>query len=70
MPGYAVRHQIIPGITGWAQVNGWRGTADTAHHLEQRVRHDVYYIENWSMRFDLYILFLTVFRGFTGPQAF
>ena len=70
LPGYAGRHRIMPGITGWAQVNGWRGAATTAFHLEQRVRYDVYYIENWSLSFDLYILFLTLLRGFTGPQAF
>ena len=70
LPHYADRHRVTPGITGWAQVKGWRGAATTAHHLEQRVLHDIYYIENWSLLFDAYILFLTLFRGFMGPQAY
>ena len=54
--GYFARHKVKPGITGWAQVNGWRGETDTAEKIERRVEHDLYYIENWSLTFDLYIL--------------
>jgi Undecaprenyl-phosphate glucose phosphotransferase len=53
---YAARHKVKPGITGWAQVNGWRGETDTEEKLIKRVEHDLYYINNWSMGFDLYIL--------------
>jgi Undecaprenyl-phosphate glucose phosphotransferase len=54
--GYFARHRVKPGITGWAQVNGWRGETDTAEKIQARVEHDLYYIENWSLMFDLYIL--------------
>ena len=54
--GYFARHRVKPGITGWAQVNGWRGETDTAEKIERRVEYDLYYIENWSLTFDLYIL--------------
>jgi len=57
---YARRHNIKPGITGWAQVNGWRGPTDTQEKVQARVEHDLYYIDNWSMSLDLYILALTV----------
>lgn len=57
--GYFARHRVKPGITGWAQINGWRGELDTPEKLQQRVEHDLYYIENWSMLFDLYILIST-----------
>ena len=50
-----------PGITGWAQINGWRGETDTREKIEKRVEHDLYYIENWSVLFDLYILAMTPF---------
>ena len=59
--GYFARHRVRPGITGWAQVNGWRGETDTQEKIEQRVAHDLYYIENWSLPFDLYILAITPF---------
>ena len=59
VPLYMVKHQVRPGITGWAQVNGYRG--DTS--IKGRIEHDVYYIENWSLIFDLQILFMTVFGG-------
>ncbi|MCC7347647.1 MAG: exopolysaccharide biosynthesis polyprenyl glycosylphosphotransferase, partial [Variibacter sp.] len=58
---YARRHNVKPGITGWAQVNGWRGETDREDKMRRRVEHDLYYIEHWSLWFDLYILFLTVF---------
>ena len=54
--GYFARHRVKPGITGWAQVNGWRGETDTQEKIQRRVEHDLYYIENWSVMFDLYIL--------------
>jgi len=54
--GYFARHKVKPGITGWAQINGWRGETDTTEKIERRVEHDLYYIENWSLFFDLYIL--------------
>jgi Undecaprenyl-phosphate glucose phosphotransferase len=57
--GYFARHRVRPGITGWAQVNGWRGETDTQEKLQHRVEHDLYYIENWSILFDLYILAIT-----------
>ncbi len=57
---YAARHKVKPGITGWAQVNGWRGETDTEDKIVKRVEHDLYYIENWSIWFDLYILVRTV----------
>jgi lipopolysaccharide/colanic/teichoic acid biosynthesis glycosyltransferase len=54
--GYFARHRVKPGITGWAQVNGWRGETDTHEKLQNRVEHDLFYIENWSVLFDLYIV--------------
>ncbi len=57
--GYFARHKVKPGITGWAQVKGWRGETDTTEKIERRVEHDLYYIENWSLTFDLYILATT-----------
>ena len=66
IPLYMLKHKVKAGITGWAQVNGWRG--DTS--LERRIEYDLYYIKNWSMLFDLKILFLTVFKGFTNRNAY
>ena len=60
IPRYMIKHQVRPGLTGWAQVNGFRG--DTSIH--KRISYDLYYIENWSFGFDLKILFLTIFKGF------
>lgn len=57
--GYFARHKVKPGITGWAQINGWRGETDTVEKIMQRVNHDLYYIENWSLLFDAYILMMT-----------
>jgi Undecaprenyl-phosphate glucose phosphotransferase len=67
---YLARHRMKPGITGWAQINGWRGPTDTVEQIAGRVRHDLDYIENWSPMLDLRILFATVFRGFTDKNAF
>lgn len=58
---YAARHRVKPGITGWAQVKGWRGETDTVEKIQKRVEHDLFYIENWSFALDLKILFLTFF---------
>jgi Undecaprenyl-phosphate glucose phosphotransferase len=57
--GYFARHRVKPGITGWAQINGWRGETDTHEKIQRRVEHDLYYIENWSVLFDLHILAMT-----------
>jgi Undecaprenyl-phosphate glucose phosphotransferase len=57
--GYFARHKVKPGITGWAQINGWRGETDTEDKIQRRVEHDLYYIENWSVLFDMYILLRT-----------
>jgi Undecaprenyl-phosphate glucose phosphotransferase len=57
--GYFARHRVKPGITGWAQINGWRGETDTQEKIQRRVEHDLYYIENWSVLFDLYIIAMT-----------
>jgi lipopolysaccharide/colanic/teichoic acid biosynthesis glycosyltransferase len=59
--GYFARHKVKPGITGWAQINGWRGETDTREKIEKRVEHDLHYIENWSVFFDLYIVIMTPF---------
>ena len=59
--GYFARHRVKPGITGLAQINGWRGETDTLEKLEQRVNHDLHYIENWTPFLDMYILFMTPF---------
>ena len=68
--GYFARHRVKPGITGWAQVKGWRGETDTVEKLEQRVAHDLYYIENWSMVFDLRILAMTPFALIGAKNAY
>jgi lipopolysaccharide/colanic/teichoic acid biosynthesis glycosyltransferase len=57
--GYFARHRVKPGITGWAQINGWRGEVDSAEKIQRRVEFDLYYIENWSVLFDAYILLKT-----------
>lgn len=67
---YDARHRVKPGITGWAQVNGWRGETDTVEQIVKRVEHDLYYIDNWSVTFDLWIIVRTVLGGFTGKHAF
>ena len=67
---YAVRHRVKPGITGWAQVNGWRGETTTVEQIEQRVACDLFYIENWSIRFDIRIMLITVLREVRSRHAF
>lgn len=59
--GYFARHRVKPGITGWAQIHGWRGETDSVEKIMKRVHYDLYYIENWSIFLDLYILFMTPF---------
>jgi exopolysaccharide biosynthesis polyprenyl glycosylphosphotransferase len=66
IPSYMLRHKIKAGMTGWAQVNGWRGNTS----LEKRIEHDLYYIENWSIGFDLKILFMTFWKGFFSKSAY
>ena len=68
--GYFARHRVKPGITGWAQVNGWRGETDTQEKIQQRVEHDLYYIENWSILLDLYILAITPISLLKSDNAF
>ena len=66
----AVRHKVKPGITGWAQVNGWRGNTETEQDIRGRVEHDLYYIENWSVLLDLNIMIRTVFTVLDGRNSF
>ncbi len=66
IPRYMVKHQVRPGLTGWAQVNGYRG--DTS--IRKRIEYDLYYIENWTLGFDVKILVLTVFKGFVNKNAY
>jgi lipopolysaccharide/colanic/teichoic acid biosynthesis glycosyltransferase len=68
--GYFARHRVKPGITGWAQVNGWRGETDTEEKIQQRVAHDLYYIENWSVLFDARILAATPFALVKTESAY
>ena len=70
LPTYMRRHLVKPGITGWAQVNGWRGETDTEDKIVKRTQLDLYYIQSWSILFDIKILFLTVFKGFTNDNAY
>ncbi|MDD6305805.1 MAG: undecaprenyl-phosphate glucose phosphotransferase [Clostridiales bacterium] len=66
IPRYMIKHQVRPGMTGWAQVNGYRG--DTS--IRKRIEHDLYYIENWTLGLDIKILFLTIFKGFINKNAY
>jgi len=68
--GYMLRHKVKPGITGWAQVNGWRGETDTLEKMEKRVEHDLDYIRNWSLLWDLQIIFMTVFGSRAWRNAY
>jgi putative colanic acid biosynthesis UDP-glucose lipid carrier transferase len=67
---YMQRHKVKPGITGWAQVNGWRGETETLEKMQKRVDYDLYYIEHWSLIFDFKIIFLTLLRGFINKNAY
>jgi putative colanic acid biosynthesis UDP-glucose lipid carrier transferase len=68
--GYMLRHKVKPGITGWAQVNGWRGETDTVDKMEKRVEHDLEYIRNWDLVWDLKIIFLTIFGAKRSANAY
>lgn len=68
--GYMLRHKIKPGITGLAQINGYRGETDTLEKMEGRIRYDLKYIRNWSLMLDIKIIFLTVFKGFVNKNAY
>ncbi len=68
--GYFARHKVKPGITGWAQINGWRGETDTREKIEQRVKHDLDYIDRWSIGFDLYILAKTPLALLKSENAY
>ena len=70
IPGYMMRHKVRPGITGWAQINGWRGETETLDKMEKRIEFDLEYLRQWSLWFDLKIIWFTIFRGFTDSQAF
>lgn len=67
---YMLRHRVKPGITGWAQVNGWRGETDTLEKMEKRIDYDLYYIENWSIWLDIKIMWLTVWKGLVNKNAY
>ena len=66
IPKYMLRHKMKAGITGWAQISGWRGNTS----LDKRIEYDLYYIENWSFRFDLEIMWLTIWRGLVNKHAY
>ncbi|HBS26221.1 MAG TPA: undecaprenyl-phosphate glucose phosphotransferase [Gammaproteobacteria bacterium] len=68
--GYMLRHKTKPGITGWAQVNGYRGETDVLQKMQNRIDYDLDYIRQWSLFFDLRIIFLTIFKGFTGKHVY
>lgn len=68
--GYFARHRVKPGVTGWAQINGWRGEIDNEDKIMMRTEYDLYYIENWSLWFDLKILFLTPIRLLNTENAY
>ncbi|MCI8861420.1 MAG: undecaprenyl-phosphate glucose phosphotransferase [Lachnospiraceae bacterium] len=66
IPRYMIKHQVRPGMTGWAQINGYRGNTS----IRKRIEYDLYYIENWTPGFDIKILFLTIFKGFINKNAY
>jgi len=70
IPGYMLRHKILPGLTGWAQINGWRGETEVLKKMEKRIEYDLYYLCNWSLWLDLKIIFLTMFLVFKDPHAY
>ena len=63
-------HKAKPGITGWAQINGWRGETDTIEKMRRRVEYDLEYVRYWSLWLDIKIIFLTIARGFTGKNVY
>ena len=70
IPGYMTRHQIKPGVTGWAQINGHRGAIRELADMQARFEHDVWYINHWSPWLDVKILLVTVYKGFVHPNAY
>jgi putative colanic acid biosynthesis UDP-glucose lipid carrier transferase len=68
--GYMLRHKVKPGITGWAQINGWRGETDTLDKMEKRIEFDLEYIRSWSVWLDLKIIIMTIFKGFVNKSAY
>ena len=66
IPDYMLRHKVKAGMTGWAQIHGWRGSTS----LHQRIEHDLYYIQNWSLGLDLWIMIRTVWRGIFNSNAY
>lgn len=70
VPTYMQRHRVKPGITGWAQINGWRGETDTLDKMKKRVEYDLFYINNWSLGFDVKIILLTLWKGFIHRNAY
>ncbi|HAT1645609.1 TPA: undecaprenyl-phosphate glucose phosphotransferase [Raoultella planticola] len=68
--GYMLRHKVKPGITGLAQINGWRGETDTLEKMEKRIEYDLLYIRGWSIWLDVKIIFLTIFKGFVNKSAY
>ena len=69
MSEYGARHPVKPGLPGWAQVNGWRGETDTLEKIQKRVDHDLYYIEHWSLMFDVKIVLMTIVTILRGRNA-
>jgi putative colanic acid biosynthesis UDP-glucose lipid carrier transferase len=70
IPGYMLRHKVRPGLTGWAQINGWRGETEILEKMEKRVEYDLDYLRRWSLWFDLKIILLTIMRGFKDSHAY
>jgi putative colanic acid biosynthesis UDP-glucose lipid carrier transferase len=70
IPGYMWRHKVKPGITGWAQVNGYRGETETLDKMEGRVRHDIDYLRNWSLSLDFYIILRTIWMVLRDRNAY
>jgi lipopolysaccharide/colanic/teichoic acid biosynthesis glycosyltransferase len=68
--GYFARHRVRPGLTGWAQIHGWRGETDTPEKIQKRVEYDLFYIENWSILLDIYILAMTPFALLKAENAY
>lgn len=68
--GYMLRHKVKPGITGWAQINGWRGETDTIDKMQKRVEYDLEYIREWSIWFDIKIILMTMYKGFINKSAY
>jgi len=70
IPGYMLRHLVKPGITGWAQINGWRGETDNLYKMRKRLEFDLEYMREWTLWLDIKIIIFTIFRGFTDKNAY